>query len=56
MEWKESLEFVKKLRGKWIKRYRELIYHYSDAPMDGHEAHINACNDLEKEMKDESIS
>lgn len=50
MDWKDSHKFVENLSAKDRQRYRELTKKYLNYPLDGHEAHINACNDLEKEL------
>lgn len=51
MNWNESHEFVNKLNKKERKRYRELVYKFLDIPVDGHEAHLSACQELEKELQ-----
>lgn len=50
MNWNDSHKFVENLTPIQRKRYRELVTMYSNIPVDGHEAHIDACNDLEKEI------
>jgi len=51
MNWKESFEFIKILTSKEKVRYEILITQYLDRSLDGHDAHLCACDQLEKERK-----
>lgn len=51
MKWKDSHKFVENLKPEQYKRYIELNQKYLDASLDGHDAHLCACEELEKELK-----
>jgi hypothetical protein len=51
MKWEDSIEFLKSLNPYWRSRYDQLRYRYLNMPVDGHEAHISACDLVEKEMQ-----